>query len=72
MSNGSYKEGWKHIRNFDQWQPSGGINPCSQPHNSPLRPCAHGPEIEYCLWDIMEIEENELDKEWWGRQAVNI
>jgi len=31
---------------------------------SPLRPAAHGREIENCVCYVMEIEENELGKEW--------
>jgi len=72
MSYDSQKERLKHIRNPDEWQPSVCIDPCSQLHNSPLRPPAHGQKIENCLRYIMEIEENELVKEWWGLRAINI
>ena len=72
MSYDSKKECSKHIRNPDECQLSVWIDPCSQLHNSPLRPPAHGWTIEKCSWYVMEIEENELDKEWWGRRAINI
>jgi len=68
----SNKERSKRMRNLDKWQPTGCINPCSQLLISSIRPPTHGWEIEQCLWYVMELEENELDKEWWGRQAINI
>jgi len=60
------------IRNPDEWQPSDCIIPCSQLHYSPLGPPAHGQDIENCIWYVMEMEENELDKELWGRRAKDI
>jgi len=32
-------------------------------HNSPLRPAAPGRDFEHCLLYVMEIEQNEVDKE---------
>jgi len=72
MSYDFQKERSKQIQKPDKWQLTGGINPCSQLHISPLRVPAHGWEIEYYLWYVMEIEENKLRKEWWARQAINI
>jgi hypothetical protein len=40
------------------------INPCIQLHNVPLRPAADGSHSENCLWYVIDIEENELNKEW--------
>jgi len=72
MSDDSWKERSKHIRTPDKWQPSGYNHPCSQLHNSLLTPPAHRREIETRLWYITDIEEVEVDKEWWGRRATNI
>ena len=51
-----------HSLNPDEWQPSRCITPCSELPNSALRPAAHGWEFEKCLWYVMEIEENKLEK----------
>jgi len=72
MSYDSKKERLIFNLNPDKWHPSGCIDPCSQLHNSPLRPSAHGQEIENWLWYVMEMEENELDTEWCGRRAIYI
>jgi len=58
--------------NPDKRQLSSSINPCMQLHNSPLRPVVHGWDFDYSLWYIMEIEEKELDTEWWKSQAILI
>jgi len=41
-------------------------------HNSLLSPGPHGRDFENCLWQAMEIEEKELDQEWWDSQAILI
>jgi hypothetical protein len=68
----SKKEWTKHIRYRKKWQPTGCINPCSQRNISPLRRPVHRRDTENYLGFVMEIEENELNKEWWGRRAIYI
>jgi hypothetical protein len=55
--------------NLNAWQLSYLITPCSQQHNSALRTAAHGRESENGFWYVMEIEENELEKDASGNQA---
>jgi hypothetical protein len=52
------------MRISDKGQPTGCINPCSQLNISLLRSLAQGQEIENCVCCVIEIEENEMDKEW--------
>jgi len=46
------------------------IPPCIHRHSSPLSPGPHGRDFENCIWDVMEIEEKELDQEWWDTQGI--
>jgi len=59
----SWKEHSVHSLNPDEWQPSCCISPYSQLHHSPLKPAAHGGDFEIYLWYVMEIKENEMEKE---------
>jgi len=48
------------------------MNPFIQLHNSRLRPAAHGRDFENYLSYVMEIEEKELDTDWWGSRAMYV
>jgi len=56
--------------NLHEWPPSCCIHPYVQLYNSALRPGAHGQNFQNCLWQVMEIEEKELDKARWGSWAI--
>ena len=72
MSYDSWKEQSMHNPHPGKQQPSCCINACIQLHNSLLRPAAHCRDFENCLWYVLVIKANELDKAWCESQALNI
>ena len=47
-------------------------HPCIQMHNSPLSPGPHGRDFENYLWQVVEVDEMELDQEWRDSQEILI
>jgi len=58
--------------NPDEWQLPCCINSCIHLHNPLLSPAAHSRDCETCIWYVIQIEENEPDKEWRESEAIYI